>query len=51
MSSLSGADQSPSPSKQKYSRPRQVVPGLPIIASLQFLKFWMRPSFTPGSWM
>ena len=50
-SSESLADQSPSPAKQKYSRPRQVVPGVPIMASLQFLKFWILPSFTPGSWM
>ena len=39
---------SPSPSKQKYSRPRQVFRRSGTISGLQFLKFWMRPSFTLG---
>ena len=46
-----GLVQSPSPSKQKYSMPRQVVPGSGTIARLQLLKFWIRPTFTPGVWM
>jgi len=37
-------------SKQKYSTPRQVVPGR-TIPSLQAPKFWTRPARVPGSWM
>jgi hypothetical protein len=40
--------QSSSPSLQKYSRPRLDLPGSGTIPGLQFLKFWMRPTFTAG---
>ncbi len=37
-----------SSSKQKYSIPKHVFPGSGTIAALQLLKFWMRPTLTPG---
>ena len=49
--SSSELSQSPSPSKQKYSIPRHVRPRSGTIALLQLLKFWMRPTLTPGVWM
>ena len=51
MRSSSRLAQRPSPLKQKYSMPRQVVPATGTIAALQLLKFWMRPTLTPGVWM
>jgi pyruvate,water dikinase len=44
------ADHSPSPSKQKYSSPRQLVPAGTISGDHE-LKFCTRPTFTDGSWM
>ena len=37
-------------SEQKYSSPRLVVPASGTMSTLQFLKFWMRPTRTSGEW-
>ena len=52
-SSRSASDrvQRSSPSKQKYSRPRLICDGSGTRSGDQFLKFWMRPTLTSGSWM
>ena len=42
---------SPSPSKQKYSRPTQAMSGSGTISGDQLRKFWTRPTFTFESWM
>jgi hypothetical protein len=39
-----------SPSKTKYSRPRQVRPSLTRYGDHD-AKFWIRPTFTSGAWM
>ena len=39
-----------SPSYTKYSRPRQVRPSFTMYGDHE-PKFWIRPTFTPGSWM
>ena len=39
-----------SPSKQKYSRPRQERRGSGVIHGLQARKFWIRPTRARGSW-
>ena len=44
------ADHSSSPSKTKYSRPRQVRPSLTMNGDHE-PKFWMRPTATSGAWM
>ena len=46
--SLSAISQRSSPRLQKYSKPRLLMPGSGTIAALQFPKFWMRPTRTPG---
>ena len=51
ISSASEAFHSPSPSKQKYSRPRQASLLSGTISGDQERKFWMRPTLTLGSWM
>ena len=51
ISSSSGESHSPSPSKQKYSRPRQASFSSGTISGDQERKFWMRPTLTLGSWM
>src|SRR5262250_1210356 len=38
------------PSVQKYSRPRLVLVLSGTMSGLQFLKFWIRPTLTSGSW-
>ena len=40
-----------SPAKQKNSSPTQALLGSGTIQGLQERKFWMRPTFTFGSWM
>ena len=50
-SSSSSVSQSSSPAKQKNSRPTHAFEGSGTIHGLQERKFWMRPTFTFGSWM
>ena len=42
---------SSSPSKQKYSIPIDASVSLGTIHGLHDRKFWIRPTWTPGSWM
>ena len=42
---------SSSPAKQKYSMPIDASWSFGTIHGLQERKFWMRPTFTSGSWM
>ena len=49
-SSSSEQFHSSSPSKTKYSMPRQVRPSLTRKGD-QEPKFWIRPTFTSGEWM
>ena len=47
----SSVSQSSSPAKQKNSRPTHALLGSGTIHGLHERKFWMRPTFTLGSWM
>ena len=49
MKSSSDMLHSSSPSKTKYSSPRQVRPSFTMSGDHE-PKFWMRPSFTFSSW-
>ena len=51
MRSSSSMFHSSSPAKQKNSSPTHAFSGSGTIHGLQERKFWIRPTFTFGSWM
>ena len=50
ISSSSERSHSASPRLAKYSSPMKDTAGSSTMSGLQFLKFWMRPTWTSGAW-